>query len=136
MELKPKPAPFILAVLGGMFFIWFSVGIMLSFKEFFWFLGILTVLGGALSLFGVHIFLTRKHRTLTIDPSGITFTNFEQNMHAPADQISQIREIASLRGRGVEISFKSGGASFIDCRHYCQPKAFIKYCQEAGLPCA
>ena len=136
MEIKHKPSLFIAMIIGGIFFLWLSVGIMWSMKEFHILMGLLTLLGGGMSFFGVHGLLNRDHNLIIINEHGISQYKGETGGRIHASDIELIRPYADISGRGVSILLTNGEVVNFDCRHYCSVKKFVKYCKKANLPCA
>ena len=136
MEIKPKLSIFIAALLGGLFFIWFSTGIMLTMNEFHILMALITLFGCALSFFAVHRILNRKHNLIIINEHGITQTHYSVGHKIHVSDIEQIKPYVGFSLRGVQIQLKDGQVIHFDCRHYCSVRKFILYCKKANLPCA
>ncbi|MBK8794755.1 MAG: hypothetical protein IPN59_16930 [Holophaga sp.] len=136
MEIKHKASHFVVAVLAGFFFMGGPIAIMTSVGEFHFLMGLLVVIGGVLSFFGVHGLLQREHDLILINQHGITQMKGNTGTSIHAEDIEIIKTYADISGRGISILLKQGEVICFDCRHYCSPKKFIKYCKMADLPCA
>jgi hypothetical protein len=136
VEIKPKASLFIAALLGGLFFVWFPVAIMIAMETFHIMMALLALFGCALSLFAVHGILNRKHNLIIINEHGITQTKGAEAHQIHVSDIELIKPHIDFSVRGIAIQLKDGQEIQFDCRHYCSVKKFIKYCQQAKLPCA
>lgn len=136
MEIKPRASLFIAALVGGLFFIWFPVGIMIAMKTFHILMALLALFGCALSLFAIHGILNRKHNLIIISEHGITQTKGSQAYQIHTSDIESIEPHIDFSIRGIAIHLKDGQEVRFDCRHYCSVKKFMNYCQKANLPCA
>ena len=136
MEIKHKASLFVVAVTVGIFFIAGPIAVMLSVGEFHFLMGLLVIIGGSLSFFGVHGLSKRDHDLIIINNDGITQMKGESGVRIHATDIEMIRTYADISGRGVSILLKQGGVISFDCRQYCSPKKFIQCCKMAHLPCA
>lgn len=140
MTLKPQLSTFIAALVGGLFFIWMSAGILYNVESYSigaaFGIAIPGIFGCVLSFLAVHTLLHRKHKLIIIEPDGITFTNFGQATHFSSHDIESIGEFAQFRGRGISIQLKNGEVVQFDCRHHCSTSKFLKLCKKQGLPCA
>ena len=136
MEIKPKISLFIAALIGGLFFIWFPISIMLAMETFNIIMAFLALIGCALSLFAVHGILNRKNQLIIVSEHGITQTKGSEAYQIHVSDIELIRPYVAFSVRGVAITLKDGKEIHFDCRHYCSVKKFLKYCQRAKLPCA
>jgi hypothetical protein len=136
MEIKHKASLFVAMIIGGILFLWLSIGIMWSMKEFHILMGLLTLLGAAMSFFGVHGVLTRDRNLIIINEHGISQFKGDTGGRIHVSEIEMIKPFADISGRGVAILLANGEIINFDCRHYCSVKKFIKYCKKANLPCA
>jgi len=136
LEIRHRASLYIAAIIGGCFFIWFSLGIMLGTGEFHILIALVTAFGCAFSFLGVYGLFNRKHDSITISEHGITYRKGERGFQIHVSDIDHIQPWAGIGGRGVTLKLKSGKSVTFDCRSYCSPKNFIKYCKNANLPCA
>jgi hypothetical protein len=87
---------------------------------------------------GVGALVKRGRLAITIDEAGIrlpTGNVFHPGVGFVArEDITAVSRHESLKGRGIEITVRSGQKIFIQARHYCELDEFLAHCKANGFP--
>ncbi len=144
MVLKPRLALNVGMILGGVFISYLGFGAVFGLGLYKDLLGVVPGIFGLLGLFmacvGVGALVKRGRLGITIDEAGIrlpTGNVFHPGLGFIARQdITGVSKHESMKGRGIEITVRSGERIFIQARHYCDVDEFLAHCKANGFPTA
>ncbi len=144
MLLKPRIAPNVALILGGVFISYLGFGAVFGLGLYKDLLGVLPGIFGLLGLLmackGVGAVVKRGRLAIIIDQAGIRFPTgnvFHLELgYIAREDITGVSKHESMKGRGIEITVRSGKKLFIEARHYCEIDEFVEHCKTNGFPMA
>ncbi len=144
MLLKPRLALNVGMILGGAFISYLGFGAVFGLGLYKDLLGVVPgtfgLLGLLMAYVGVGALVKRGRLGITIDEAGIrlpTGNVFHPGLGFIARQdVTGVSKHESMKGRGIEITVRSGERIFIQARHYCDVDEFLAHCKANGFPTA